>query len=208
MKKTFLTLLGLGFSFILFAQSTGTNTDSSIKALLREKHDAITWGAPATNGIQLGIAMFLKESDGSKKFGAFTYLYSTNFCYGLRYPPPGYGLELSLQDSDGKLVELTQAGKAITKPISIAMYSKIEGRSKGNFIPPHTPLDYGNSFNLLHCFKMEKAGTYTLVVGMKIYKLKSNGGIFLIMVPSTSIKVSITQKDLDRYKESNAEGRP
>lgn len=189
-------------TFVSCAQNTNTNALASIEALLRQKHDAITWGNPSiTNGIQLGIAMFLKDSDGAKKFGTFTYLYNSNLCYGLVYPPHGYRLSLSLEDADGGKVELTKAGRALVKPIGIrAMEAASRTRSNRGFLSPPAPENYGNPFNILECFSIKKAGIYNLTVGATIYKLNNDGGVFPIVLPPTSMKAPINQEDIERHK--------
>jgi len=59
-----------------------------------------------------------------------------------------------------------------------------------------------DSFNLLDCFKVEKSGTNTLIVGGTIYKMYNEDGFRKVNLPSVSIQVLITQADLDSYRAS------
>jgi len=195
------------------AQNTNINSTSAIDILVREIHDAATWGAPATNGIQLGVAMFLGDSNKAIKFGTSAYLYDSNVCAGLIYPPNGYRLELSLRDADGHGVEKTGNGKAISKPMSILEKTQLlakadlNAENKLNFLEPRGICRY-ESFYLLDCFKVVKPGTNTLTVGATIFKLKPNGwGAFEIVLPPASIQVPITEADLDRYRASKRDAQ-
>src|ERR1035437_9319405 len=162
MKNLLLTLAMLAgtFSFVAIAQNTNTNSTSAIDALVREIHDASTWGAPTTNRIQLGVAIFLGNSNNAKTFGASTYLYASKLCVGLIYPPSGYRLELSLQDADGHGVEKTENGKAISKAMGILVKGKLLAKADMNmenkltFLDPRGVCRY-ESFNLLDCFSLE-----------------------------------------------------
>jgi hypothetical protein len=144
--------------------------------------------------------MFLKDSDQANKFGTFTYLYAeTNFWIG-HYPPKGYRLSLSLQNADGKSVEKTKEGNAISKPIGLIVKTKIRMHSTANVLPQKIPERYEGPFNLLNCFKLEKAGTYVLTVGATLFKRKDDGDVYEIGLPPVAIKVTITQADIDTYR--------
>ena len=209
MKKRSLTSLVLALaSVFVSAQNQVTDTNKArMDALFQEWHDNITWGIRATNGIQLGAAMFLKDSDKANKFGTFTYLYDeTNFWIGL-YPPSGYRLSLSFKDAGGNEVEKTKAGKAISKLVGLIAREQMKwraGRMQGgfDFLPQKTPIRYESPFNLLDCFKVEKTGTNTLTVGATLFKMSNDGGIYEIALPPVSIRVPITQEDLEHYKAS------
>jgi hypothetical protein len=209
MKKQFLTSLALALASIFAsAQNQVTDTNKArMDALFQAMHDKTTWGAPATNGIQLGVAMFQKDSDKQNKFGTYTYLYSeTNRWIGL-YPPSGYRLSLSLKDADGKEVEKTKYGKAISKPVGLIAKTQMwirAGRIQNgfDFLTPKYLMRYESPFNLLDCFSVGKPGTNTLTVGATIYKKSNDDGIYEIVLPPVSMQVPITQADLDRYKAS------
>ena len=189
-------------SIFVYGQNQNADTNKThIESLLCEIHDAANWAAPTTNGIQLGVAIF--NGNGIRQFRTFTYLYDeTNFWIGL-YPPNGYRLILSLQDADGKNVEKTKEGNAVSKPIDFIVKTQIRMRNRFDLLPQKNPMRYEKPFNLLDCFKVEKPGTNTLTVSGTIYKVKKDGGIYEIALPSTSIQVPITQTDLDNYKASN-----
>ena len=200
MKKLLSTLFILAMaSSWIYGQNQNTDTNKAhIESLFREMHDAATWGLPTTNGIQLGVAIF--NGKGVKQFRTFTYLYDeTNFWVGL-YPPNGYRLNLSLRDADGKNVEKTKEGKAISKPIGLIVKTQIWMRSRFDLLPQKTPMRYENPFNLLDCFKVEKPGTNSLTIGGTVYKRNNNGGIFPIVLPPVSMKVPVTQADVERHK--------
>jgi hypothetical protein len=209
MKKRFLTSLVLALASIFAsAQNQVTDTNKArMDALFQKMHDNITWGARATNGIQLGIAMFKNDSDKANKFGTFTYLYDeTNFWIGL-YSPNGYRLNLLLQDANGINVEKTKEGKAISKSVGPIIKTQMRirsGRIQAGFdlLPQKTPMCYENPFNLLDCFDVEQAGTNTLTVGATIYKKSNDDGIYEIVLPPVSIRVSITQADIDNHRAS------
>ena len=206
-KKRFLTSLILALAPIFAsAQSQVTDTNKArMDALFQEMHDEATWGLPATNGVQLGAAIF--NGDGVKLFRVYTYLYvETNFWFGL-YPPNGHRLSLSLKDAGGNEVEKTKVGKAISKPVGLIAREQMKLRAEqmqggSDLLAPKYPARYEAPFNLLDCFKVEKPGTNTLAVGTTLYKLSKNGGIYEIALPPVFIKVPITQIDLDRYKAS------
>jgi hypothetical protein len=214
MKHILLTLFILVevSSFVANAQSTN-GIPANIVAELKEMHDSAKWGAPTTNGVQLGVAMYLGDDVRFKKFGTSIYLYDTNLCGGLIYPPNGYRLELTLRDANGHSVEKTENGKAISIPMGIFVKTKllekanINTENKLNFLNPSEVYRY-ESFYLLNCFKVEKPGTNTLTVGTTIYKLKPDGwGVFEIVLPPTSMQVPITQVDLDSYQASKGDNK-
>lgn len=212
MKKQILLLALIALMpFVGQAQTIDTNK-ARMDALFQEMHDAATWGLPTTNGIQLGVAIFngdgVKQFHGVKQFRVFTYLYDeTNFCLVL-YPPNGYRLSLSLKNADGKEMEKTKAGAAITKPVGFIVRTEMKTRSgqiQGAFdlVPKKTPVRYESLFNLLDCFKVEIPGTNTLTVSAMLYKKSNDDGIYEIALPPVSIKVPITQTDIDGYRASS-----
>lgn len=213
MKKHFLALFVLAtVATSVFGQTNSLDTSNGrIAALLKEMHDEATWGLPTTNGIQLGVAIFngdgVKQFHGVRQFRVFTYLYDeTNFWMGL-YPPSSYRLSLSLKDADGKEVEKTKEGKAITKPVGLIVKAEMKmraGRIQGgaDFLIQKNPERYESPFNLLDCFVVEKPGTNTLTVGATIYKKSSDTGIYEIALPPVSILVPITQAEIDNYRTS------
>jgi len=213
MKKRLLTSLFLALASIFaFAQSQQADTNRTrIAGLLQEMHDAATWGLPTTNGIQLGVAIF--NSNGVRQPRVFTYLYDeTNFWIGL-YPPSGYRLSLSLKNAEGKDVEKTKEGNNISKPVGVIIKNQIRMRPETrvqagfDFLPQQVPDRYEAPFNLLDCFKVEKPGTNTLTVGAVIYKKINDGGIYGIALPPVSIRVPITQADLDNYRTAKGDAK-
>jgi len=211
--STFLALvpiLGLGQSQVI-----DTNK-ARMDALFQEMHDVATWGLPTTNGIQLGVAIFngdgVIQFHGVKQFRVFTYLYDeTNSWFGL-YPPSGYRLSISLKDVDGKEVEKTKGGEAISKPVGLIVKAEMKmrsGRIQGGFdlLAQKNPERYESPFNLLDCFNVKKAGTNTLTVGATIYKKSNDDGIYEIVLPSVSIRVPITQTDIDNYRASKNDAK-
>ncbi len=198
-----LVLVAGMFAFpICFGQ---TNATSSLERAIR---DSAKWGG-ATNGVQLGVALYAPQN--KNQFIILTYLLNTNTVafYGPAPAPHGYRLDLSLQDSDGKLVERTKTGDALCKPVNLFMKSTmhIEMVSGVFSLAPNAPRRYDDPFNLLDCFKVEKAGTYTLFVQGSLYRQISSTHIETMKLPKTSMRVPITQVDLDRYQASKEEAQ-
>lgn len=184
-----------------FGQNTITNNSSSLDALkreLQELHDRITWGACATNGIQIGLSIFLGDGSAAKKFGTDVYLYSTNDWVGI-YPPNGYRLSLSLKDTNGNNVEKTEQGNAISKPVGLITKYEIRKR-RFDYLAWKFP-NYYEGFYLLDCFDVKIAGTNTLMVGGTVYKW-TDAGFREIALPPVSIQVAITQSDIAYYQAS------
>lgn len=212
MKTVFLMVFVLAWAAVFaFAQEQTTDASNGrIGALLQQMHDEATWGMPTTNAIQLGAAVF--NGNGVKQFRVYTYLYDeTNFWIGL-YPPSGHRLTLSLVDPDGKELEKTKAGEALCEPVSLIIRAEMKirtGRTQAGFdaLPPKNPMRYESPFNLLDCFKVEKAGTNTLTVGASVYKMGDDNGIYQIALPPVSIKVPITQADLVSHRDSKNDGK-
>ncbi len=207
MKKRFLTSLVLALASIFAsAQDQVTDTNKArMDALFQEMHDAATWGFPTTNGIQLGAEI--------KRFHVYTYLYDegTNRWIGL-FPPNGYRLSLSLKDAVGKDVQKTKEGEAITKPVGLFAKAQMKmraGRIQNGFdlLSPKYPERYESPFNLLDCFNVEKTGTNTLMVGATLYKKSNDGDIYEIVLPPVSIRVPITQSDIDSYRASKNDAK-
>ncbi len=205
MKKHLFLLIPLVLAPFWGQGQTIDTNKARIDALFQEMHDAATWGLPATNGVQLGVAIF--NGKGIKQFRVYTYLYDeTNSWFGL-YPPSGYRLSLSLKDVEGKEVEKTREGKDITKPVDMIVKAQMRirtGRIQSRFdlLDQKYPERYENPFNLLDCFKVETSGTNTLTVGATLYKMNNAGNIYEISLPPVSIQVPITQTDIDSYRVS------
>jgi len=208
MKTTiyFLAILAGAFSnFICKAQS---NFISSGEHAIR---DSAKWGTP-TNGIQFGVDIpFLHYPFDTNQFMTFTYLLNTNASgfYGPAPAPHGYRLELSLQNSDGKPVKRTKTGNALCKTVNSLTKSTmhIEMVSGVFGLVPNSPRKYDDPFNLLDCFKVEKAGTYTLFVQGKLFRQISPTHIEPMILPETSMQVPITQADLDRYQATKEDAQ-
>lgn len=174
--------------------------EAHIEGLLKEMHDAATWGLPGTNGIQLGVAIF--NGSGVKPFRTFTYLYDdTNFWIGL-YPPSGYRLTFSLLGPDGENVEKTREGNELSKPIGVFVQTDMRFRSRLDLLPQKNPIPFERPFNLLDCFKIEKPGTNVLTIGATVYKRINDVDIGEIQLCPVSIVVPIMQADLDGYRAS------
>ena len=199
---TSLALL-LTFRLAAFGQNTNTKDSSFQNITAQEMHDWSIWGAPATNGsgIQIGVNIFLKDNSRIQKFGVGVYVYNTNDWLGY-FAPNGYRLSLSLKNADGKDVKKTTLGEAISKSTGQLSKNEILAHRRKPIIPDllngKWPKLY-ESFNLLDCFKAEKPGTYMLMVGGTVYKLKA-GVLNKITLPPVSLQVPITQEDLERYQ--------
>jgi hypothetical protein len=216
MKTLFLTLFTMlaAFNLSAYGQNGDTNPVNplatygdtnfvrsldSLRKELKPLHDSLTWGMPATNGVQMGVGIFLGDNSRAKKFGVGVYLYKeTNEWIGI-YPPSGYHLSLSLMDADGNSVKKTEQGKAISKPIGFITKYQIRNNSRTAYFPAGCP-QYYEGFYLLDCFKVEKPGTNTLTVGGTLCKW-SSGNFNEIPLPPVSILVPITQADINNENE-------
>lgn len=193
------------FSMACFRAVAASDTNSNpTLEIVRAIHDAAKWGGPSTNGVQIGVNMFLQDEYSAKKFDAVTYLYSSNLCNGLYYPPHGFRLELAFVDVNQKEIEKTKVGKTISKSSSSSAVGKLAAQSRPTFLDPSGFCRYEDPFNVLDCFKIEKPGVYQLKIGTVIYKRNNAEGVFPIPVPATCFPVTISQSDLDAYREDKA----
>lgn len=207
--KTIMFILVLMAGMFAFSICFGqTNTVFSIERAIR---NSARWGTP-TNGIELGVDIpFLHSPFDTNQFMTFTYLLNTNASgfYGPAPAPHGYRLDLSLQDSDGKLVKRTKTGDALCKPVNLFMKSTMHIEMvNGIFgLAPNATRRYDDPFNLLDCFKVEKAGTYSLFVQGSLYRRISSTDIEPMTLPETCMQVPITQADLDHYQASKEDAQ-
>lgn len=192
----------------IFASAQNLDADTNnaqMDCLFQEMHDATTWGLPATNGVQLGVAIF--NGKGAKQFRVFTYLYDeTNFWIG-QYAPSGHRLSMSLKESGGKEVEKTKVGESITKPVGLLGRIQMKMRTsrtqnRFNLLAKKQPERYENPFNLLDCFNVEKPGINTLTIDSTLYKMSNHGDIYPIALPLVALQVPISQANIDNYRAS------
>ena len=178
-----------------------SQTNTSISDVNEHLEGDVSWSA-ATNHIQLGIIRpHYPPRNAPYKLGILVYLRSTNknVIHSLIPPPRGYRLDLILLDADGKPVKRTSKGDSFCKPLTLATKRKAFSawEERGYGLMPGIPRQFEDAIELLKCFKVKEPGTYTLVVRARLYRLVSYPEIEQMILPETSMNVTITQADLD-----------
>jgi hypothetical protein len=207
MKMTNFILIFLVGLFCFSGKAEETNVISP-KVTDNEIYASVTWGATSTNGIRIGVKMYLTNSVGINPFTTLIYLCNTNSSVFFPIPPPhGYRLDLSLRDAGGKLVGKTKAGNALCMPVNSMVKAgmRIKKTQGAFFLLPNSPREYDEPFYLLDCFNVKEAGTYTLTVQGRLYRIISPTDLEPVALSETSIRVPIAQADLERYQASKKE---
>lgn len=186
------------------------STDTSTNKLVWYAEKPTYQGKIDTNGLTVRLAI---DNNNINECSISISNQSSNKFYGWCYPNhyPATWLKVELLDSNGQLVERTEAGKEYGKPINMAVLHEtirkrfrewVSGRARTTGFWPIVPSEGWyplTDFNLSELFKLKQAGKYTLNIQVPMIQRvghdEANPQLKTVWIPEITVKIQIRADD-------------